>query len=129
MRKCEKCGARSKILETRESETTLVRRRECAQRGCRHRWTTIEVLKEDRWQSIDRLARTTAILIRDLNVIAKSINKMHSEALALADDPPTPYERAAPMRAEHERRRLEATERNRPMWTPPAQPSEEKEQP
>lgn len=37
---CSKCGAGSTVYETRESETTVWRRREC--RICHHRWTTYE---------------------------------------------------------------------------------------
>ena len=45
--KCPKCGAKTKVIDTRPSEQAEVcwrRRRECL--GCKHIFTTYEVLPE-----------------------------------------------------------------------------------
>lgn len=39
-RKCPACGHRGAVLDTRETETTVRRQRECI--SCRARWTTWE---------------------------------------------------------------------------------------
>ena len=40
MRRCPECGNGSNIIDTRETNVTVKRRREC--RICKHRWTTHE---------------------------------------------------------------------------------------
>lgn len=43
--KCDKCGGRSLVVDSRDLKEGLRRRREC--RDCRWRWSTIEVETTD----------------------------------------------------------------------------------
>jgi transcriptional regulator NrdR family protein len=67
MRMCPKCGEDSAVLDSRETDRSVVRRRrEC--RACATRWTTYELSAEEyeALQRVQQIAQTMATARRAL---------------------------------------------------------------
>lgn len=72
---CPRCGAPTRVIETRHVDGGLRRRRCCAAYACSHKITTAELAVGQRWIDGNRTrGPVVAIRYRDLQTIAKLVN-------------------------------------------------------
>lgn len=70
MRKCPKCGSRSEVIDSRETENSIRRRRGCIK--CSSRWTTFEMSAGDA-RALDKLRDATSTARRALKEVEASV--------------------------------------------------------
>lgn len=79
MRRCGKCGGRSRVTETRERAGTVWRRRECLE--CQELWSTWESsINTEAVQNVAREITQLTLLLNDatrrLALVAREANKL-----------------------------------------------------
>jgi len=72
---CPRCGAKTRVLETRVTATSARRRRGCTASGCTGKVTTVEVIVPE--------GRVSALATGSIVVSARLITKLRASVAAL----------------------------------------------